>query len=565
MGSAPSDSRADRADDVLALARLAAKPRAVRAILGWLTRRAGGVVVALIGTDGSVLATAPDGPASDHGHGDGHRHHHGPAAHGGAATERALAAAATAVVDLHRRGTPSAVLAGGETGAAGPLHLVALGLEGAPGEAPYLAVVGPTGTPRQLSVVLADAARTLALCWRLEQVELHRRRVELAEGHSREAVLHLLMVGSVPAAQRIAGALGSELPPLNRVYVIECPGSRRREIARCITRATRGRTWIVPCPVRPNHLIALVSTEADAESNHRPDPTRWPDATPPGDVTRPTDAPGGRGADGAGAAEPGAPDAPLDRLIIQHIPGCRVGVSAPVALRETPVGYEQAFHALAVARGAPEGCASFGRHTDVSALSTPEGRLWAAEFLAPCLRYEPPRRADPGPQELLGTLGSWLSFGGAASRHLKIHRNTLAARVRQLDELLGRDVSRRLADQSAAWLALQLHAGAHWQLPAGRPGPSTLDTVLTTPAAAVWAKAQLLPLEQSKVTAGPETVGAWLRADARLPATAASLGISLPGTRKRLARAEEALGRSLLRAPSAKYELWLAMRALRRV
>ncbi|MEK8172336.1 helix-turn-helix domain-containing protein [Streptomyces sp. M19] len=54
----------------------------------------------------------------------------------------------------------------------------------------------------------------------------------------------------------------------------------------------------------------------------------------------------------------------------------------------------------------------------------------------------------------------------------------------------------------------------------------------------------------------------WLRADARLPATARALGISLPGARKRLAKAEEALGRSLLHAPSAKYELWLAMRAL---
>jgi DNA-binding transcriptional LysR family regulator len=53
-----------------------------------------------------------------------------------------------------------------------------------------------------------------------------------------------------------------------------------------------------------------------------------------------------------------------------------------------------------------------------------------------------------------------------------------------------------------------------------------------------------------------------LRADTRLPATAGALGISAPAVRKRLIRIEQALGRSLLHAPSVKHELWLAMRAL---
>ncbi|WKX72263.1 helix-turn-helix domain-containing protein [Streptomyces sp. XD-27] len=503
MGSAPTETRTGRVDDVLALARLAAERRAVRPILDWLAARSG-AAVGLVGTGGEVLVTA------------------------GGTDPGALGHAAVAAVGLHRRGTPSAVLGDGGSdgdGRAATLHLVSLGLEDAADQAPFLAVAGAAREPRHLSVLLSDASRALALCWRVEEAERNRRRVEFAEAHSREAVLHLLMVGSVPAAQRVAGALGPALPPLNRVYVVECPGNRRREIAVRIARTSRGKAWIVPCPVRPNHLIALVP----ADSAETPDEPQ------------------------------------LDRLITRHIPGCRVGVSAEVALRDTPIGYEQAFHALAVARSAPEGCASFGRHTDISVLSTPEGRVWAAELLGPCLRYAPPRRADPGPQELLGTLGSWLSFGGAASRHLKIHRNTLAARVRLLEELLGLEVGRGLADQSAAWLALQLHATAQWHPPATADGPADLRTVLDTTAARVWAQVQLRPLEQANVTAGPETVLAWLRADARLPATAADLGISLPGARKRLARAEEALGRSLLRAPSAKYELWLAMRALRRL
>ncbi|WP_344597277.1 PucR family transcriptional regulator [Streptomyces violaceusniger] len=502
----PAD-RAGRADDVLALARLATRRGAVREMLGWLGRRAGGRAV-LVGGAGRVLA----GPGGGH---------------DPAVARLAAGAAADAAVELHRRGAASAVLGGGE---GPPVHLIALDTD----PRTYLAVVGPDDP--HCGTLLADAARTLALCWRLEQSERARRRIESAEEHSREAVLHLLMVGSVPAAQRIAGALRPALPAVVQMYVIECPHARRREIARRIDREAGGGAWIVPCPVRPNHLLALVPAE--------PGPGRAPVSG----------APHG----------PRLPDA-LDLLIVRLVPECRVGVSAAVALRDTPTAYEQAIHALAVARNAPERRAGFGGDVDVTVLAGPEGHVWASELLAPCLRYAPARRADPGPQELLGTLGSWLSFGGAASRHLKIHRNTLAARMRHLDELLGVEVSRSLAAQSAAWLALRLYtapqaAAARAQAPPGQT--TTLDAVLGTPAAGTWARAQLRPLEQAGPATGLETVRTWLRADARLPAAAAALGISLPGARKRLTRAEDVLGRSLLTAPSAKYELWLAMRAL---
>ncbi len=195
----------------------------------------------------------------------------------------------------------------------------------------------------------------------------------------------------------------------------------------------------------------------------------------------------------------------LDRAIAERVPECLIGVSGEVPLRETPIGYEQAFHALAVARTAPSGRASFQRDFDLTPLATPEGLHWAQELLAPCLHYVPPRRADPGGEELLGTLGSWLTFGGAASRHLKIHRNTLGARVRLIDELLGLDLG-RVADQSAAWLALQLRGGP-LPTPADRPSAS-LDELLGTPAAGVWARAQLQPLERANLPSGTETVRA---------------------------------------------------------
>ncbi len=482
-----------RADGIVALARLSAGPGAVGAMLDWLAKRAGGTA-ALLDVDGETLAV----PAKR-----------------AAPRPAILATAATAVAGMHRRGTASAVL-GGEPDA---IDVVRLGGGDEAGPAPYLVVAGPP--ERRHGLLLADAAHILGLCWRLAEAEQTRRRVASAMSQSREAVLHLLMVGSLAAARRIAATLGPQLPRLARVYVVECPAGRRLQVADRIERFARGRAWIVPCPVRPHHLIALVPP--DREYRGRPH---------------------------------------LDGLIAEHAPEARVGASQELPLREAALAYEQAFHALAVARGVPGRYARFDRHTDLTPFLGGRGPAWAVEVLTPCLTHVPARRADPGAEELLATLNSWLTFDSGASRHLKIHRNTLSARLRLLEDLLGLDLT-RIGDQSAAWLALRLHAAqGSSTAPPDAAGACTLDSLLAAPGAGVWARSQLRPLDRDGLPAGAETVRAWLLADTRLPATAAALGVSAPAARKRLARVEQALGRSLLHAPSAKHELWLAMRAL---
>ncbi|SEF37770.1 PucR C-terminal helix-turn-helix domain-containing protein [Amycolatopsis pretoriensis] len=476
---------ADRADDIVALTRLSTEPGAVGAMLGWLAARTGGTA-ALLDVDGRTLAVPANRPAPD---------------------PPVLAAAAAAAAEMHRRGTPSAVL-GGEPDT---IDVVRLGTGDDAARVPYLVVAHRA--ERRPGALLADAARLLGLCWRVAEADRTRRRVASAMSRSREAVLHLLMIGSLAAARRIAATLGPRLPDVARVVVVECPGGGRLRIAGEIESFARGRAWIVPCPVRPHHLIALVPPER---------------------------AHGGRPR--------------LDLLIAERAPEARVGASQEVPLRETALGYEQAFHALAVARGVPGGYACFDRRTDLTPFLGGRGPAWAAEFLTPCLSHVPARRADPGAEELLATLTSWLTFDSGARHHLKIHRNTLSARLRVLEDLLGLDLT-RVADQSAAWLALRLHAAG---IASPDAGAGSLEDLLASPGAVVWARSQLLPLDP----AGIETVRAWLRADTRLPATASALGISAPAARKRLARIERALGRSLLHAPSARHELWLAMRAL---
>ncbi|MEH1100016.1 helix-turn-helix domain-containing protein [Micromonospora sp. CPCC 205561] len=554
-GRTPSRSRPERAEAVVAMTRLAAGPDPVPAVLGELARRSA-ATVALIGADGTVLSVRAG------------RH---PLA------AAVLTAAARAVPELHARGTPAAVRGGD---GAPTVHLVAL-RAGDPGDGadcdpdggtdppPWLAAVDPVDpVPGDL---LADAARLLALCWRLDRSERARRRVAAGDGRGREAVLHLLMVGDVAPARRVAAALRPQLPDVARVCVVECAPGRRGEAAGRVTRALGGRAWVVPCPVRSRHLIALVPQHGGA--------------------------PGARGSD---------PDA-ADRLISQRVPDTRVGVSEPVPLHRTAVGYEQAFHALAVARSRPEGHCRFDRPADLRSALGPAGGDWASTLLAPCLSYRPGRRTDPDGQELLATLGSWLAFDGAAHRHLRIHRNTLAARLALLRDRLALDLS-RVSDQSVAWLALRLlgptapgdgggGGGGRDGVPAGTVGGGApadpdgepgggargasgggprggaaggeedvrwngLDRLLAAPNLRLWAYDQVAPLGADETAVGLATVRAWLRADGRLPGTAAALGISVSAVRKRLGRAEQALGRSLLRGPSARHELWLALRVL---
>lgn len=136
--------------------------------------------------------------------------------------------------------------------------------------------------------------------------------------------------------------------------------------------------------------------------------------------------------------------------------------------------------------------------------------------------------------------------------------------MRRIEELLGLDLG--CADQQAALdLALRISATPRSGEPPGSADPArvvALDDLLRMPASQEWARNLLRPLRGAAHASRLEpTLRAWLDSNSRLSATAAVLGISVAAARKRFARLEQLLQRSLLHAPSARHDLWLAMRA----
>ncbi|MBF9072735.1 helix-turn-helix domain-containing protein [Streptacidiphilus sp. NEAU-YB345] len=401
------------------------------------------------------------------------------------------------------------------------LTCIVLPLDGSRGAAaPFLAAVAPRPTPPELPLLLADATSVLSLSWLAEHVGRQQRRLTVAEAGTREAVMHLLLNGHTSAARQVAGALGPALPATVRVYVIEGPPQARSQLAEELGEVTDDDVWIVQCPVYVDHLFML---------------------------------------------EPGD-SAPMRVWPPRLASTCWIGESNAVPLRETATGYAQAFHALAAARAGLERQASFAANPDLALAVGPTAAVWSATFLAPLYAHRPGRPQDPDSTELLATAASWLSFRSSATAHLKIHRNTLSARLTLIQELLGLNLH-RLADQAALALALRTAAATKALAPpedgAAEAASPTLDELLLQPRVRAWAQEQLRPVTAPDV---PECVGetlaTWLRLDARIGSTATALSVSMSAVRKRLTRSEALLQRSLLRSPSAVHDLWLALRAL---
>ncbi|MFI0479521.1 helix-turn-helix domain-containing protein [Actinomadura sp. 9N215] len=408
------------------------------------------------------------------------------------------------------------------------IHILPIDVEGSPTAVLIVGRADPfTSRARRL---IGDAARLIGMRWRLDELGRAQERVEKADRDNREAVLHLLLTGHLSAARRAASALGPALADTNRLYVVECPEHDRREVVARCNEAAGGRAWVVRCPLYDSHVVVLAPT---------PGPT-------------PGQGPGPSHDDDDDV------DARLSRALQAYAvlnSGISVGAGLEVALVDTPVGWEQAYHALAVARSSPERFARFNPQESLAGLLGPGGHSWALARLRPLLDHRPDRPQDPDARVLTETLEAWLNFYNGAARVLKVHRNTLSSRLRRVEGLLACELT-DLVTQTKLSLALRMLDSPGGRQPADEP---TLDELLDSDHVRQWADGQLEPFVQQDSPLLLDTLRCWLDGNANLKTAAAALGISVPGLRKRLVRAETLIGRSLLGAPSVRYDLWLAL------
>jgi sugar diacid utilization regulator len=337
--------------------------------------------------------------------------------------------------------------------------------------------------------------------------------------HLRESVLHLLMASKIAAATQVAQAMKPALAAVIRVYIVEGPPGARNALADRCQKAVGGTAWVVRCPVYRRHVIILAPADDSGQDGNLMDTLRsaagWGDAA--------------------------------------------IGAGGTASLADTASAYEQAYHALAVARHRHDRFSSYTSAGDLEAVLPPAAGHWARRELAPLLEYMPTRQNDPDSDDLQATLRSWLDFRGAAWRQLKINRTTLDRRLKHIEDILGRGLQSSLAAQAEIRLALQL---LH------RPGSTAggavpeLPELLAAPAALEWAQMTLAPLDHDQVLR--DTVRAWLAAGASTELAAASMqNISSDrGVRRRLRRAEVRLGKSLLGGPSYRHDLLMAFRIL---
>jgi hypothetical protein len=404
---------------------------------------------------------------------------------------------------------------GGEIDAAtvdAPGHGIRLISIGTTSPRPVLVVTGARDDLAEAADIAGEAAGLLELIWRMEEAEGRERRMALADHRVREAVLHLLMAGNVGAARRAAGALRPTLTDPIEVHLVSGPPAIRGALAKRCDAICAERAWIVRCPVYSGHLIVL--------------------------------APAGKRLGEAFAAMVGADSR------------CRLGSSRVVALRDVASGYEQALHALTRSVASTDRTASYEPGRDLVQLLGDDAHGWAAGVLEPLLAFRTSRRNEPDAEDLLTTLRSWLYFQGAATRQLKVHRNTLAGRLKLIETLLRTDLG-EVGVQATLQLAVRVHGGSPAALPAGR---ADLDTVLDTGPVREWAEREVQPLRAAGSEQAIQTLQVWLGHGTRLAQTADVLGVSVVAARKRLVRLEQTLGRTLLNAPPNRNDLWLALR-----
>lgn len=386
---------------------------------------------------------------------------------------------------------------------------------------PVLAVISPSPLPRASTTLASHVGTLTEMVRRARQADDLASRHRQAAAQLRLAVFMALMTGDLTLARRMTtGAV----PPLLdaerlRIHLLRCPPSDHGRIIDTYQDASgyHGRGLMVRCPVHGDHLICLLPTDDDADGT------------------------------GGGLA------APL-RELVRDNPHYALGISAPAPLPATAQAYDQARHALAVARHTPDRVVDHhGRPPLAGLLPRRQALAWARAFLEP-LREAPRLTVD--------IAGLALNFPrSGVARLLGVSRNTVTAHLKHVQDVLGLDLRdpHSRADLALALAITGLPSSAGDTVAVPSPPPST-DRLLSTEAAVTWAHAFLEPLLLRADGTVPRTLRAWIEAGADAQRTARDLGISRTTVRAHLCTAEQLLRRGLLTPGPGTHELVHAFR-----
>jgi DNA-binding CsgD family transcriptional regulator len=377
---------------------------------------------------------------------------------------------------------------------------------------PVLVVTGPSALTREEAAVTSHTGDVIAVLLQARRTEEVLRGYQDKARQLRFAVLSALLEGDPDLARRMTTGAVPELLEASRlrVQILHCSPADRDRIAQTYQDPSgyHDLGLMVNCPVYRQHLVCLF----------------------PEDVA--DDVPG---------------QGELLRHLVRDNAHYALGISGPHPLHATAQAYDEALHALAVARNSPRRVAVYGGEAPLEqVLSGPAARAWASDFLRPM--------STAAQRTLTIARLAMARPRTRVARTLGISRNTVTTHLKHVETLLGLNLD-DVRSRAALDLALAI-AGPHpvTVTDHGTHVPA-LEQLLHTPPATAWAEAFLHPLRDTRHDTLRRTLRAWIDADLDAQRTARHLGMSRNTVRAHLRRAEHLLNRDLLTTGTGVHDL----------
>ncbi|MFF2847480.1 helix-turn-helix domain-containing protein [Streptomyces sp. NPDC058001] len=381
-----------------------------------------------------------------------------------------------------------------------------------------LLLVSPTSLTRQEAAMASHTGSVIAVLHRARAADRAFSGYQQKARQLRLALFMALMAGDPVLARRMTADAVPELLDSDRlrVHLLRCAQDDRDRIAQIYQDPSgyHGPGLMVRCPVYDEDLICLIAEDESNQGN--------------------AEAP-----DGLGQAL---------RTLVAGNPRYTLGISSTQPLRATAEAYDQARHALAVARNTPGRVAGYQGQEPLERLLPREAATsWARSFLRPMHSM---------PQLTVDITRFAMDFHrSGVARLLGISRNTVTAHLRRAQAALGldlRDVSSR-ATLTLALAVTSLHQDS--EITDERQATPTLERVLDTHLAGAWAQAFLKPLRDPPRQHVLTTLRTWITANTDAQQAALRLSISRTTVAAHLRTAERLLNRDLLTAGSGVHDL----------